>query len=144
MTHPADQSRNFNFRVEIDGSAIAGFSEVFIGETAVDVVEYREGTDPAHVRKLSGLTKYGNITLKRGITPDTTLFQWFQNVVDGKTDRRTVAIMLLDEAGTPVRRWIARNAWPVRYAAPALVATGCELAIETFELAVDRVDVDVS
>ena len=61
-----DPLRNFRFRLEIDSITQAGFSEVAIGETTIDAVDYREGTDPPHVRKLSGLTKYGNITLKWG------------------------------------------------------------------------------
>jgi len=51
----SDPYRNFRFRVEIDGIVAAGFSEVQIGETLTDVIDYREGNEPAHVRKLSGL-----------------------------------------------------------------------------------------
>ena len=58
-----DPLRNFRYRLEIDNITQAGFSEVAIAETTIDAVDYREGTDPPHVRKLSGLTKYGNITL---------------------------------------------------------------------------------
>src|SRR5437588_11968882 len=60
-----DPLRNFRFRVEIDGIAIAGFSEAAIGATTTDVIDYREGNEPAHVRKLPGLTKSGNVTLTR-------------------------------------------------------------------------------
>ena len=56
-----DPLRGLRFRVEIDGIAAAAFSEVEIGETATDVIDYREGTDPMHVRKLPGLTRFGNI-----------------------------------------------------------------------------------
>jgi len=63
-----DPYRNFRFRVEIDGITQAGFSECVIGDTTIDLIEYREGSEPTTVRKLSGLTKYGNITLKWGIT----------------------------------------------------------------------------
>src|SRR5258706_9710928 len=63
-----DPLRNFRYRLEIDSITQAGFSEVAIADTTIDAVEYREGTDPPHVRKLSGLTKYGNITLKWGLT----------------------------------------------------------------------------
>ena len=63
-----DPLRNFRFRLEIDGIAQANFSEVAVGETTTEAIDYREGNEPNHVRKLSGLTKFGNITLKRGIT----------------------------------------------------------------------------
>jgi len=63
-----DPLRNFRFRLEIDGITSAGFSEVLIDASTTDVIDYREGTDPPYVRKLSGLTKFGNIILKRGMT----------------------------------------------------------------------------
>ena len=55
-----DPLRNFRYRLEIDNLQVAGFSEVAIGATSTDVIDYREGTDPPHVRKLSGLTRYGD------------------------------------------------------------------------------------
>lgn len=63
-----DPLRNFRYRLELDSIAQAVFSEVRIAETAIDAVDYREGTDPPHVRKLSPLTTYGNVTLKWGLT----------------------------------------------------------------------------
>ena len=63
-----DPLRNFRYRLEIDSIAQAGFSEAAIAETTIEAVDYREGNEPPHVRKLSGLTKYGNITLKWGLT----------------------------------------------------------------------------
>ena len=95
--------RNFRFRLEIDGIAQAGFSEVAIGETTIDAVDYREGTDPPHVRKLTGLTKYGNITLKWGCHRRTALdlFKWHNDVspVRCRPNRKKVAIIVQDEAG---------------------------------------------
>ena len=63
-----DPYRQFRFRVEISGISQAGFSECTFADTTTDPVEYREGTERPTFRKLSGLTKYGNITLKWGIT----------------------------------------------------------------------------
>ncbi len=79
-----DPFRNFKFRVEIDGVAEAAFSEVAIGETTTEAIDYREGTEPNHVRKLPGMTKYGNITLKRGVTDSQVIYQWHKDIVDGK------------------------------------------------------------
>src|SRR5258706_8823655 len=82
-----DPLRNFRYRLEIDSITQAGFSEVAIADTTIDAVEYREGTDPPHVRKLSGLTKYGNITLKWGLTVGAgalDLFKWHADVSAGE------------------------------------------------------------
>ena len=91
-----DPFRNFKFRVEIDGVAEAAFSEVAIGETTTEAIEYREGNEPNHVRKLPGLTKYGNITLKRGVTDSQVIYQWHKDIVDGKIGdkRKSIAIVV--------------------------------------------------
>jgi phage tail-like protein len=131
-----DPYRNFRFRLEIDNITIAGFSEVGIGPTTTDVIDYREGADAPHVRKLSGLTKYGNITLKRGLTRSRELFDWHQLVVNGQLAdiRRQVVIIVQDEAGTDVTRFVVTDAWPSKYDPSDLNAKGNEVLIELLEL----------
>src|SRR3954469_22211384 len=130
-----DPLRNFRYRLEIDSIAQAGFSEVMIAETTIDAVDYREGTDPPHVRKLSGLTKYGNITLKWGLTVGGTamdLFKWHADVSAGqvKDKRKKVVIVVQDEAGQDAARWVISDAWPVKYDPSDLNAKGNEVMIE--------------
>jgi phage tail-like protein len=131
-----DPLRNFRYRLEIDSLTIAGFSEVVIGETTVEVIEYREGTDPPHARKLSGLTKYGNVTLKRGMTTSLELYQWHKQVEDGKVSkaRKKVVIVVGDETGADKARFVVTEAWPTKYSASGLDAQGNEVLIETLEL----------
>lgn len=131
-----DPYRNFRFRLEIDGIQTAGFSEVSIDPTTTDVVDYREGTDPMHVRKLSGLTKYGNVTLKQGVTSSLELFNWHKRIVSGQlaTNRKTVVIVVLDESGADKARYVVSEAWPIKYDAGDLNAKGNEVFIETLEL----------
>ena len=58
----------YNFLVEIDSVVSAGFSEVEGLGMEILYTEYRNGNDPVNnVRKLAGLRKFSNITLKRGI-----------------------------------------------------------------------------
>ena len=134
-----DPLRNFRFRLEIDSIAQANFSEVAIAETTIDAVDYRDGNDPPHVRKLSGLTKYGNITLKYGLSVATgalDLFKWHADVSAGKVleKRKTVAIVVQDEAGTDKARFVVSEAWPVKYDPSDLNAKGNEVLIELLEL----------
>jgi phage tail-like protein len=131
-----DPLGNFRFRVEIDGIAQAGFSEVEIAPTTTDAIDYREGTDPAHVRKLSGLTRFGNITLKRGMTDSLDLYQWYKQVTEGQLagNRRQVAIIVADESGADVARFLVSEAWPIKYQPSELDATGSAVLIETLEL----------
>jgi phage tail-like protein len=134
---------NFNFLVEIDGIASAGFSEVAIGASSIDVIEYREGGDrTSGTRKLPGRVHHGNVVLRRGIAGDTSLYAWFAAIRDGAVDARDVAIVLLDESRQPVARWLLRRAWPAKWQGPALNAKGNETAIETLELATEGIELE--
>jgi phage tail-like protein len=132
-----DPLRNVRFRLEIDGLQVAGFSEVTIGPTTTEAIDYREGTDPSHVRKLSGLTKYGNVSLKRGVTDSLELFEWHQGIVQGQlsTNRKRVVIVVQNEAGEDKARFVVSDAWPTKYDPSDLNASGNEVLIECLELA---------
>jgi phage tail-like protein len=136
MTDRVDPYRNFRFRLELGGIVRAGFSECTIPDTTTDPIEYREGIDTTTVRKLPGLAKYGNVTLKQGLTDDMGLFNWRQFVIDGnmKDARRDIAITLVDEEGKDKARWEFINAWPTKYDAPDLNAKGNDVAIESLDL----------
>ena len=90
-----DPLRNFRFRLEINGIQQAGFSECSGFDITVDPIDYREGSDPTHVRKLTGLTKFGNVTLKWGITDSKELYDWHRRIVDGTIDRKNIAIVVV-------------------------------------------------
>jgi phage tail-like protein len=129
-----DPLRNFRFRLEIDGVTQAGFSEVSGFDVTVDPIDYREGTDATHVRKLTGLTKYGNVTLKWGITDSLELHNWHRQIVDGDIQRKNIAINVVDEAGENKARFEIVEAWPSKYDPTDLNAKGNEVAIETLEI----------
>ena len=131
-----DPLRNFRFRLEIEGIAQASFSEVAIGETTTEAIDYREGSEPTHVRKLSGLTKYGNITLKRGITDSLDIWNWHKQIVAGQiqSNRKQVAIVVQDEAGADKARFVVTDAWPTKYDPSDLSGKGNEVYIELLEL----------
>lgn len=134
-----DPYRGYNFLVELDGITRAGFQECNGLDTSTDVVEYREGADPAHKRKLTGLNSYSNITLKWGITDSDELWRWRQTVVDGRAERKNGSIILLDEAGNEKVRWNFHNAWPTKWTGPTFNATDNGVAVETLELAHEEV-----
>ncbi len=130
-----DPFRAFNFRIEIDGLAVGSFSECSGLSSDGDSVDYREGTDvPLTVRKLMGLRKYSNITLKRGYTPNRDLWEWYRNIVNGVADRRDGTIILMDEERRDVMRWSIENAWINKIEGPSFKANGNELAMESVEL----------
>ena len=134
---------NFNFLVDIGLGEEIGFSEVDLPSGEIEVIEYREGADRVNTaRKLPGLTKHSNVTLKRGISGRTDLFEWWKSVRDGQIVRRNVTITLLDEQRQAVFRWQLRNAFPVKIESSTLNATGNEVAIETLELAHEGLEIE--
>jgi phage tail-like protein len=134
-----DPYRNFNFLVEIDGITQASFSDCSGFGATTDPIEYREGGDTKTVRKLPGLTKYPNITLKWGLTDSRELYDWYRDVVDGKIVRKSGSIILLDLEGNEKVRWNFFEAWPTKWDGPDFTAKGNDVAIETLELAVEEV-----
>lgn len=133
-----------HFLVTFDGviEASAGFAEVSGLSVEVAPVEYREGSDKAGIRKIPGLAKVSNVTLKRGITSDLSLWKWMRTTLNGDTQRATGRIQLLNERREPVRTWVLRNAFPVKYEGPTLVASGNDIAIETLEICHEGLEID--
>ena len=131
-----DPYRNFRFRIEIDGINVASFAEATIPDTSTEAVPYREGTDPTHERKLSGLTKFGNITLKKGLTDSMDLYNWRKTVEDtgAITARKSISIVLVDEEGNDKSRWNVVEAWPTKYAPSGLSAKANEVLIESLDI----------
>lgn len=134
-----DPYRDYNFLIEIDGITQAGFQEVSGLDASTDAIEYREGNDPNHVRKLPGLSKYSAISLKRGITDSDELWNWYRTVVEGKPERKNGSIGLLDDTGQEKIRWNFVNAWPTKWTGPSFNSTSNAVAVETLEIAHEEV-----
>jgi phage tail-like protein len=136
----------FNFIVEINGAQVAAFQEVTGLDSENTPIEYREGADRINsVRKLTGLEKQSNVTLKRGIGGNLELWNWRKEVRDGGTafpPVRDVVIQLQDEKHENVYKWKLTNAWCTKLSGPQLNAKANEIAIETMELACDRIDIE--
>ncbi len=130
-----DPYAQFNFLIEIDGVIRGGFSEASGLTTDTDIIEYREGNEQrGNTRKLPGLIKYGNVVLKRGWTKDRKLWEWRKKVIDGKTQRTSGAIVLLDEARKEALRWNFREGWPCKWEGPGLNGKTSDVAVETLEI----------
>ncbi len=145
MPQPGQQPvyyRSYQFLVEIDGITNARFQEVGGIDATIDVTEYREGGDLLGTRKFPGQTKHSNLSLKRGFTDDTQLYDWFSLVMTGSTEniRRNISVVQIDMSGTEVFRWNLYQAFPVKYTVPAFNAKGNDLSIETLEVAYERIE----
>jgi phage tail-like protein len=130
-----DPYRSHSFLVEIDGITRAGFRECSGLDSSQDPIEYREGNEGPTSRKLPGMVKYSNISLKWGISDDPELWDWRAKAAGGEVERKNGSIVLLDDKGAEVVRWNFREGWPTKWTGPSFNATGNEVAIETLEIA---------
>jgi phage tail-like protein len=136
-----DPYGQYNFLVEIDGVTRAGFTECSALTTESDPMTYREGADISqNVRQLRGLNKYSNITLKRGYTQDKELWNWRKKIINGEMDRRSLEIVLKNEARDDVLRWRVLEAWPIKWESGPFNATTNEVALETVDLVHEGVE----
>lgn len=137
MAERVDPYRQFRFRIEIGGKESGGFQDCTFSDTSTEAIKYREGNEPPVFRKLSGLTEYGNITLKWGITDSVDLYKWRQDVIDkgAAGARKDMAIVLVDETGADKSRWNIVQAWPVKYKPADFSSKTNEVAVETLEIA---------
>ncbi len=132
--------KKFNYKVLIDNSEEAGFSEVSAPDISSDPVEYREGNMAGMTPgKQPGILKYSNVTLKRGTTDSQVFVNWMKTVQEGKVERKTVVITLMDDTMADVASWQLEKAWPTKYTAPDVNATSNEVAIESLELVCEGV-----
>jgi phage tail-like protein len=139
-----DPYRGYLFTVSITGLQVAGFSEVTVPDITIDTVDYREGDDPPYKRVLSGLVTYGRVTLQRGLTNVTDLYDWHNTIVTKGASlpgaRKNVTIQLNNGSqDNPGASWTLFNAWPISYKTGALNAASSEVVIETLEMAVETI-----
>jgi phage tail-like protein len=139
----------FNFLVDL-GTGItdgpeAGFQEVSGIGMEVEVIEYRNGNAKEnHVTKLTGLSKYPNVTLKRGLIGSLSLYQWIDQIRNGDPGGlRTVVIQLQNEDHTQVvHAWKLLRARIVKHVSGPLNAKGTDVAMEELVLAYERLEME--
>ena len=139
----------FNFIVEFNGQEIsAGFSDVSGLNTELTIAEYRNGNDKEnHVRKVPGLHKVGDVTLKRGIINSKDLWDWITETrTKGFEGKRSVTVTLLDEsAQNSAQRWVLRGVVPLKWTGPTLAAKGgSDVAMEELVLSCEAIELDRS
>ncbi len=131
-----------NFIVEVNMLTIGRFSEIDGLQMEIEVEEYNEGGVNDGPHRFPTRLTWPNITLKRGITNDNNLFDWFDAVAGQRFanrgvagNRDSVAITLISTTGKRLRAWTLIKAYPVRWTGPTLSATEDAVAMEELELA---------
>ena len=137
---------SYNFLLEIQGIIndnkiiVGGFKTVSGMDSQTEVIEFKQGNDTI-VRKKPGRTTYSNVVLERGYTATDDLWQWRKNIEDGKIDRRSGSIIVLDQDGqTEVARYNFYEGWPCKWNVPDMNSDSSAMAIEKIEIAVEKVE----
>lgn len=139
----------FNFLIDLGTGAAdgpqAGFQACSQIGMSVDVIEYRNGNDRENsVRKLAGLARYPDVTLRRGIIGSLDLYQWLNEVRNGNVAaQRTVTVQLMNEDHTSVvQTWKLLRARPVKHLSGPFNAKGTDVAMEELVLAYERLEME--
>ena len=136
----------YNFIVDFGGedatSAKGGFSDVSGLGAENTLMEYRQGNDLENwVRKVWGMGKTGDVTMKRGVLGLTSFWDWINRVRRDPEHRRTVTVVLQDEQHRPVLAWKLINARPMKWTGPTLAAKGgSEVAMEELVVSAEGIE----
>lgn len=142
-THRFDPYRNFKFRLKWDNEYVAGLNKCSALRRTTEVVDWREGGDPSHGRRLPGKTSYEAITLEQGVTHDTRFEEWANLVNNFAGDaamsllnyRKNVTIEIYNLQGKVVMAYNVYRCWVSEYQAlPELDAAGNAVMIRTIKL----------
>lgn len=128
-----DPYSSFRFLIEVEGIIAGGFTDVSGLSIQTEVDSIREGGVNDFEYKLPRGTKYTDITLKRGLI-DWELYNWYKDVINGKINRKSGAIYLLDHQGNQVMDWYFFEAYPVKWDVSSFNATSNTVASETVVL----------
>lgn len=126
----------YHFTVQWGGGRSA-FTEVSGLDVELEVIHHREGSSTEYSdRLMPGRIKYSNLIFKRGIIAnDNEFYQWINTANLNTIERRDITISLLNEAHEPVVIWKVKNAFPVKYSSPILLANENNIAMEELEIA---------
>jgi len=135
----------FNFAIEIkvpdiDGKVCsAAFSECDGLEATMEPKTLREGGNNTRQFHLSGPVNYGTLTLKRGMTRNFNLWEWFEMVnfqIRGRRKRGEAEVIVYAADGVTIQmKFALTRCLPLKIKVPALNAKDSAIAIEEMQIA---------
>lgn len=134
----------FHFSLDVGGAVTGYFTEVSGMGSENEIIEHKvineKGVEV--VMKIPGRLKWGDITLKRGITSNMDIWDWRKMVEEGDVAgaRRDGSIIMMDQSLTEVARWNFNQAWPTKVSGPTVKSDSGELGIEELTLAHEYIE----
>jgi phage tail-like protein len=139
----------FNFLVNLgDGNTDgpqAGFQECSNIGMEVTVAEYRNGNEKENcVRKITGLNKATDVTMKRGVIGSLNLYQWLDDIRNGNQNAlRNVVVQLQNEDHSAVvQTWKLMRARIIKHITGPMNAKGTDVAMEELTIAYERLEME--
>jgi phage tail-like protein len=133
-----DPVGELRFKVEIHGITIGSFAECTGLSAEYEVMEYLPGGAPSPL-KLRGAIKYPNIVLKRGVTNEKALINWFFRA-QVPSQRPSLTISLVGPDTNTIQTWVFNGALPLKWQGPSLNAKSNGIATESLELSHDGLE----
>ncbi len=137
----------FNFSVEIAVPEMSGqlcqaaFQECDGLEMTMEVKTIREGGNNGQQIRLNGPVSYGQLTLKRGMSPGFDLWRWFGMALQTGKERyrgEATVVLLAPDGVTERVRFRLSRCLPVKLKAPALNGKDGTIAIEEMQIAYEH------
>ena len=128
----------------LSGLLLGGFTEVSGLDASLGIYEYLEGGVNDRVHKFVDRASYSNIVLKRGVGLTDSLWLWYQSYLNGEGSPRNGLIILANDMGIPIKVWTFFNGIPVKWTGPSLDAGSSAAAIESLEIAHEKLELTVS
>jgi phage tail-like protein len=139
-----DPLLGFNFALDLSGAVKGYFTEVSGIGSENEVIEQKvvSGKGIEVILRIPGRLKWGDITLKRGITSSMELWDWRKKVEEGKVKdaRKNGSIVMFDRELKEVARWNFVNAWPSKITGPSPKADSNEIGIEELTIVHEHIE----
>lgn len=143
--NPRTFYQRFRFLVEIDGVGSAKFEKCDGLGVEVAETDYHEGGAVTPDKQPARVT-FGDITLERGATSDTDMYDWLLEVIDASAGtgietpgcKRNLDIVQLGRDGSEKMRWRVYGAWVKGFKPGTWDNESDDNLIETSVLAIDR------
>jgi phage tail-like protein len=120
----SDPLIGFSFSLDMSGQIKGFFTEVSGLSSETDIVEHKVTDESGRdfIQKIPGRTKYGDITLKRGITDSMDMWKWRQLVEKGNITGARV--------NCTITMYDLTNAWPSKITGPSMQSDGNNFGVE--------------
>jgi len=134
-----DFNQAHRFTVEFDGLLVGGIHTVEGLEHETEVIEAHDGEDHT-THYAPGRQKAGVVSFTKDYTATKEFMTWRQTVIDGKTVRKSISIVMLTPSGEESCRYNLFECWPSKYVGPSLSARNSANATEKIEVRFERME----